>query len=364
MPPPAGPAAVASDLGLPATSHWGFPRSVAGISLLLDFARDHDVPRSVVLAGARLDEELLTDPASVVPAALELAALDNLSTALGSREGLGLELGSRYHATAFGILGYALLSSRTVADAMSLALRFLDLSHTFTVPEVELRGRQVAVRLRAVDLPRHLERFLVERDAAAIHTVLSELVPGGVPFTSVELAYPAPRRTTPYAEVLGVQPIFSAARTELRFAADQLTRRLPQANPHSQALAEQLCRDVVSRRRGRSGVTEEVRVWITRNVAHDASMSGAAAGLAMSQRTLRRRLAESGTGFQALLDEVRQALAEEMLDTGVLTVDDVAQRLGYAEASSFIHAFKRWRGETPARYRLRRARRAASGSAG
>ena len=84
----------------------------------------------------------------------------------------------------------------------------------------------------------------------------------------------------------------------------------------------------------------------------------------MSERTLRRRLADAGTGYQALLDEVRQALAEEMLDTGVLSVEDVAQRLGYAEASSFIHAFKRWRGMTPSQYRLRRTRPAASGSAG
>ena len=126
-----------------------------------------------------------------------------------------------------------------------------------------------------------------------------------------------------------------------------------------------MCRDVVARRRGRSGVTEQVRVWITRNLAHDAEHGRRGrAALAMSQRTLRRRLAETGTGFQALLDEVRQALAEEMLDTGVLSVEDVAQRLGYAEASSFIHAFKRWHGETPAQYRLRRTRPAASGSAG
>ncbi len=91
-------------------------------------------------------------------------------------------------------------------------------------------------------------------------------------------------------------------------------------------------------------------------------MAEVAAGLAMSERTLRRRLTAVGTRYQSLLDEVRQALAEEMLDTGLLSVEDVAQRLGYAEASSFIHAFRRWRGETPARYRLRCGRFAARGS--
>jgi AraC-like DNA-binding protein len=132
-----------------------------------------------------------------------------------------------------------------------------------------------------------------------------------------------------------------------------------------------MCRDVVSRRRGRDGITEQVRVRITQALARpasgaggpaDAGMPAVAAALSMSERTLRRRLAAAGTRYQVLLDEVRQALAEEMLETGMLSVEDVAQRLGYAESSSFIHAFKRWRGETPARFRRRPT--AGPGSAG
>lgn len=354
-------------LDRPAADHWAFPRGVAGISLLLEFAAEHQVPRAVALRGVRLDEEVLTDPAAVVPASAELAVLRNLSAARGDRPSLGLELGARYHLTTFGILGYALMSSRTVAEAMRLALRFLDLSHIFTVPAVTVEGADVAVELRAVDLPADLARFLVERDVAAIHTVLSELVPGGVALTSVELAFVAPERDDGWRRQLGVTPRFGAPRTVFRFSAADLARPLPQANPHSQALAEQMCRDVVARRRGRSGVTEQLRVWIARNLPHlseTGGMAQAAAALSMSERTLRRHLAASGTGYQALLDEVRQALAEEMLETGVLTVEDVAQRLGYAEASSFIHAFKRWHAETPAQFRVRRRRLAGPGSAG
>lgn len=335
--------------------------------LLLDFATAHGVPRAVALGGVPVDEAVLADPAGVVPADVELGVLENLSSALAEHPALGLELGARYHLTAFGILGYALMSSRTLAEAMELALRFLDLSHIFTVPEVTLDGDDIAVELHAVDLPEELGRFLAERDVSAILTVLSELVPGGAVCATVELASPVPADVGRWRDRLGVSPAFDAPRTVLRIPATELTRPLPQGNPHSQALAEQMCRDVVARRRGRSGVTEEVRVWITRNLPHIATAGGmpqAAAALVMSERTLRRQLASSGTSYQSLLDEVRQALAEEMLDTGVLSVEDVAQRLGYAEASSFIHAFKRWRDETPARYRLRRTPRAAAGSAG
>jgi AraC-like DNA-binding protein len=79
-------------------------------------------------------------------------------------------------------------------------------------------------------------------------------------------------------------------------------------------------------------------------------MEDVADALGLSTRTLRRRLADEDASYQGVLDEVRESLAERMLATGRLTVEDVAQRLGYAEASSFIHAFKRWKGTTPAAY--------------
>lgn len=362
----------AAELGRPAAEHWSFPRGAAGIVVLLDFAAEQGVPSAEVVRGLGVDEAALHDPSTLVPAEAELGMLRNLAAALGSRDGVGIELGARYHVTAFGVLGFALMSSRTVAEAMSLALRFLDLSHIFTVPQVDVLGEEVLLALDTVDLPPDLERLLVERDLAAIHTVLGQLVPGGVPFTSVDLAFPAPARDDVYVRVLGVRPRFGAPRTVVRFDAEHLGRALPQASPHSLALAEQMCRDVVSHRRDRDGVTEQVRVRITQALARPATagepagagMPAVAAALSMSERTLRRRLAASGTRYQALLDEVRQALAEELLETGMLPVEDVAQRLGYAESSSFIHAFKRWRGETPVQYRDRVRRRptAAPGS--
>lgn len=73
--------------------------------------------------------------------------------------------------------------------------------------------------------------------------------------------------------------------------------------------------------------------------------------LQLSERTLRRRLAEEGTSLGALLDEVREKLAEELLVTGGSPVAQVAQRLGYLELSSFSQAFRRWKGMGPQAYR-------------
>jgi AraC-like DNA-binding protein len=75
--------------------------------------------------------------------------------------------------------------------------------------------------------------------------------------------------------------------------------------------------------------------------------------LATSPRTLQRRLLEDGTSFRFAVEEVRAALARHYLDEGQLALHDVAFRLGYAEVSAFLRAFKRWTGITPTQFRAR-----------
>jgi AraC-like DNA-binding protein len=52
-----------------------------------------------------------------------------------------------------------------------------------------------------------------------------------------------------------------------------------------------------------------------------------------------------------LLEEIRETLAEELLTSSRLTVDEIAVRLDYADTSSFVAAFKRWKGVPPGEYK-------------
>jgi AraC-like DNA-binding protein len=331
----------------PAASDWDFARSMAGLALLADIGVEHGVALDVMLRGTGLDAADLRDHESEASAAQELRVIRNLVAVAPSVSGAAV--GERYHLTTFGIFGFALMSSRTVLDAMNIALRFIDLSHTFSIPEVSVTDGEVVVELDTARLPGDLRQFLLERDLVAITRVLGELRPGGVPVAWVQLQFPEPASTAPYVAALGLVPTFAAPRNAFAFDERLLGEPLPQANPQAVAMAEDICRDMVTRRR-RTGITQQVRVQVAQQLSGGAPMELVAAGLGLSTRTLRRRLAAEGASYQSVLDEVRQSLAERMLATGRLTVEDVAQRLGYAEASSFIHAFKRWRGTTPAAY--------------
>ena len=154
-----------------AVRDWDFPRAVAGVALLIEHAREHGLTDAVALAGSGLTTEDLAS-ATEVTAAQELRVVRNLRARLGE---VGPDVGRRYRASTFGVLGYALLASRTVHEAMNIALRFLDLSHTFAIPRAELDGERVRIVVDGTGLPGDVRRFLVERDAAAISRVLAEL---------------------------------------------------------------------------------------------------------------------------------------------------------------------------------------------
>lgn len=335
-----------------AVRHWDFPRGVAGTSVLVRFGTGRGVPEAALLAGSGLTADRLTDPACEVEARQELAVVRNLAAALPDA---GVAAGREYHATTFGILGFAFLSSPTVRDAITVALRYYDLSFAFSMPDVRLADGQVRLALDDRLLPDDVARFLVERDLAAIHTVVDELVPGGVPLTGVEFRFAEPEVTDQYESTFGMRPTFGARDNAAMFDAAHLDEPLPLANAHTVAMCEAQCRELVTRRRARTGTAHDVREHLTRLGGPGSAMPDVARELNLSTRTLRRRLEDEGTSFRALLDEVREALAEELLRNGAVPVEDVAFRLGYAEASSFIHAFKRWKGVTPVAYLRQRA---------
>jgi AraC-like DNA-binding protein len=329
----------------PVVRHWDFPRGIASVALLLRFGASRGLRRDALLDGSDLTAAHLADPAAEITARQELAVVRNLAAHLPHA---GIAAGRHYHATTFGVLGHAFLSAATVQDAVGVALRYLDLSFTFTAPTAELDGDRLVISLHPAALPDDVRPFLVDRDLAAIHTVIGELATGEVPVLSVDLAHHAPPDTRSHEEVFGVRPRFSAGRDESVVDASVLTRALPLASPEATALCERQCEDLATRRRGKPGIAGEVRRVLELSARFEETMPVVARSLGLSPRTLRRRLTESGTSYQSLLDEVRSERATALLPTA--SVDQVAAQLGFAEAASFIHAFRRWYGTTPGNY--------------
>ncbi|MBW0274139.1 AraC family transcriptional regulator [Nocardia sp. MH4] len=340
---------------------WDFPRGIASIAVMADFAAEHGVDADRVLAGTGLAPAALTSPELQVPAVTELVVVRNLVRELADVPALGAQVGRRYRLSTFGIFGFACVTSPTLREAISLALRYYQLGYGFCTPVVESGDDGVLAWIHHDLVPADVARFLVERDVVAMHRVLGDLLGHELTVARIEFDFETGDSADRLHEILGVAPEFGRAHTVFTLDPTILAQALPQANAQTWSLCVAQCAELLQQRTARTGITAEVRALIlpggdTALIPSPPTIEVVARELGTSPRTLRRRLTAAGTGYRALVDEVRCALAEEMLTGTPLSIDDIAVRLGYAEATPFIHAFKRWTGTTPSAYRRQRVR--------
>lgn len=107
--------------------------------------------------------------------------------------------------------------------------------------------------------------------------------------------------------------------------------------------------------RDQTSLTERIRRLLRRSLAGELpSLEAVGQSLAMTPQTLRRRLRDEGQGYQSIKDDFRRDVAIEYLGLPDLTLLDIANRLGFSEASTFHRAFKGWTGVSPGAYRQAR----------
>lgn len=326
-------------------------RSIVSVQLLVRLAQDHGVETATCLRHTGLDSGDLADAHQVIAPAQELQVAANLVAALPEHPTLGLEAGMRYHLGIYGVWGFALATSPTPRALADIALRYLDLSFAFVRFGLTLDHGTASVTLDDQAIPATVRSFMLQRDFAAMINALTEVMPGARPFQRIGLSLREPADPTPYERLCGLRPRFEQDCHRITFTPGFLDQPLPRGDALIARACEDHCRRLLDRQRQRNGLSAQVRDRLLRTPHRMPSLMAVADELHLSERSLRRRLQAEDTSFRALADEVRKALAVELLTKAGLKLDEIAGRLGYADAGSFIHAFKRWTGESPTQFR-------------
>lgn len=323
------------------------------VQLLLQFGLDHGLSGDRCLQGTGLNWQQLANPGTIVEAEQELRLIRNLVNALGHIPGVGIDAGLRYRLATYGIWGFALLSCATLRHAIGMAVRYLDLSYPFPDIHTEVVGDTLVSTIDDSKVPEDVRTFIVERDCGSMTSIMRDLINTTLPVLSVSLRMPEPADPHPHLTLFGVMPRFGAAENRIvKDASGYLDRPLPGASEDVARQCEAQCQSMLARRHARDGLAGRLRDRMVARPGQWLDMETLAEGLHMTSRTLRRRLGEEGTSFRQLQEEVREALAEELLASG-LTLEQVAEALGYGEVSNFIRACRRWKGVTPNQYRDR-----------
>jgi AraC-like DNA-binding protein len=328
--------------------------------LLLTYLRRHGVDVATVLA-----EDGLTPGDLVAPGArMRLSELHRLwrsaARALGDEEALGVRVAAQIDplATLSWSMPFSLLEtvnrvSPTMREGIQRQRPYLRLLRDgFSVNVEDWHSGQCLVRweFASPDLePRELIDFHL-----GIGVILSRRTLQNRGATPVEVWFtqPEPRDVAPYHALFGPSLRFSAECNGLVANGSSLQQPLPHHDPVTLQVVEQLpsLEDFVAR----------VREHIEAELPHGNTTAGRVADkLAISGRTLHRRLRSHGTTYQDQLDQVRYKLAMKYLASRRYPLGEVALLVGFAQQSAFQRAFKTWAGQTPAEYQQNGASRSS-----
>lgn len=341
---------------------WDFRRGIATARVLVQLGVDRGARADTLLRHTGIGIDQLHEPKAEIEAAQEIQLIRNLLSDTGHPPDLGLAAGQRYRLTTYGLWGYAVLSSSTLGHAIQLTRRMLNQTFSLTRNVLTQEGDQIIVTHLDEHLPPDVRQFVADRDRATIITLQREVLGHPLPYTAIHMKHPEPDAAMAqrYTDWFGVRPHFGSTHHRSIFPATLMQAPLPQAEPVTAKMCEDMCRALVESRSARTGVAASVRDRLLKTPGHIPDMEEIAAELKITSRTLRRHLTAEGATFRALLEEVRSTLAIELMANARLTHAEIAVRLGYADVTTFIEAFRRWKGMPPSEYRRSQGWRSGS----
>lgn len=271
---------------------------------------------------------------------------------------IGIDVGAQFRGVAMHALGHAWLASGTLAEALRRVARYTRVLSEFW--KAELAEEPAGVRFTIAYGDRDAYGPLSRHDAVLAATVKLARITYGDAFAPIEVSVERARPACAgrFEQWFRAPIAWGAAAPSLLLRREDLVLPLATANPGVAVAAERIAADYAARL-DRDDVRARVKRELLGMLPSGApSQARIARALALSPRTLHRRLADAGTSFVELLDETRRDLALEYLRRSDYAVGEVAYLVGFAETSSFNRAFRRWTGRSPSEFR--RTPRAAS----
>lgn len=270
---------------------------------------------------------------------------------LSGNPAIGLNMAKVVRPASFHVVGYALMSSRTLKEGLARLVRYqriiaegADLSFRPT-PD----GYELSLAIHGDRLPP--ARQSAEASLAYALAFCRWLTAKPMRPQRVLLQGEPPADLEPFREVFQAPLRFNAGHYGLLFQRADMEMQLPGANESLAQLHDRFAGEYLARFSD-TRVTHQARQVLCRLLPQgEPKREAVAQALLVSQRTLQRRLQEEGTGYQQLLDDSRRELAEQYLAQPNLTLLEIAYLLGFADPSNFFRAFRRWFAMTPGEYR-------------
>jgi len=255
----------------------------------------------------------------------------------------GLRAAEFWHPSHFNALGYAWLASCTLRQALNRLNRYVHLLSQATDVRLEDTPEGLVFTLSdSLEQPARMDLCM----AIVIAMCRLNFGPNLKP-VAVSFIHPEPSCGEKYFAVFKCPVYFGAAHDGLILKREDADKRLPGGNPHLAEINDQVMIRYLADLNQADIVHRTQAAVIDLLPSGNISDEKVAHTLAMSVRSLQRKLQQAHTTFRKVLDETRENLARQYIRDSKLDLTEVAFLLGFSEHSAFSRAFKRWTGQPP-----------------
>ena len=270
---------------------------------------------------------------------------------------LGIHIGEQVMPSLYGVLPTVATMAGSGHQAVEAALKYQALvsGNAGAIHLLDESGDFVTFQGLMVYPNPVIRRHLAESIAVLLYK-LATFISGRQDLKATEIHFQhasASDDSKAYLETLLGCPVRYEA-PEIRIVAERALLDIP-LNAYSNdamQVAEELARQQLTQQQANQGILQQIKLQVRTLMAGSSPRREIVADrLGISVRTLDRRLADAGLSWQQLLDGLRAQLAQEFLGNQQLTVQDIASRLGFADARSFQRRFRHWTGKSPSEYR-------------
>jgi AraC-like DNA-binding protein len=267
---------------------------------------------------------------------------------------LGFHLARSFDLREIGLVYYVTASSEQFADALLNAKRYCTIMNEGVHLQMKQDDRTVSIALDYVNIDRKSDRHQIEFWLVTMVRICRKVTDTRLALQHLRIRHWRDETPEEFKSFFGCDVEFGADCDEIIFPASVTSLPIVGRDNYLNDLLRRYAEAALAgHSKGRTALRSAVEGVLPQLLPHArTSMSNVARQLAMSSRTLSRKLRDEGVAFTEILEESRTALAKSYLAERDLPVSEIAWLLGYREVSSFTHAFRRWTGMTPRQFRL------------
>ena len=308
----------------------------------------HNVAIAPLLRRAGLSEQDFDDRGRRISAASQAKFLEYAAEATDDRA-FGLHLAEEANPREAGLLFYVASAANNVAEAVALFARYSRIANEAARFKPMQAPGGIVTEISFIGVPRHSARQVTEFGIALTIKGLREIAGRNIDPTHLSFIHPRNSDLRQFERFFGCPVEFGASGDQVAFSNETLALPLVTEDRHLLETLRPIC-DAAAKERStaigslRAAVENEAQRLLPHGKAKRHIV---AKTLGHSERTLTRKLADEGTTYEQVLDQLRQSLALQYIKEQGVSLSQIAWLLGYEGSASFNHAFRRWMGRSP-----------------